>query len=136
MDDRMKRSRKQEAEGAKRWGGQVNSGSGNGDKFKSDVRTPDELIEFKGTKAASYKLTYADLAIAYRHALLEDREMVFGIEFFADDLAYYPGIPRRYVVAPEDDYIALKQRIRDLEEENQDLNRHLDSAIREEYEAW
>lgn len=116
MDDRIKRSRKQEAEGAKRWGGRVNSGSGNGEKFKSDVRTDGDLIEFKGTTAASYKLTRADLATAWRHAVLEDRQMVFGIEFFDPPTNLpYPGTPRRYVVAPEDDYLALKDRVRELE---------------------
>lgn len=107
-DHRIRRSRKQERDGARRYGGRVNSGSGNGEIFKSDVRTGDELIEFKTTEAKSYRLKFEDLATAWRNALLDDRRPVFGIEFTSTEL---PQGPRRHVVLPEDDYLAMREEL-------------------------
>lgn len=98
MDERIRMSRKQEHDGAERFGGTVNSQSGAGWVRKSDVTTPTELIEFKRTDKLSYSLKLAELKMAYQHALLAGREMVFGVEIGSD----------RYVVLTEDYYIGLK----------------------------
>lgn len=112
MDDRIKASRKQEKEGARKYGGRVNSRSGAGPLFKGDVRTDDELIEFKTTKAASYRLKLADLVVAWRHAILDSRRMVFGIEFNNRELPLQPGTdPKSYVVMTEHDYLAMKREL-------------------------
>jgi hypothetical protein len=109
MDDRIKRSRKQEKDGARRFGGTVSSGSGNGEKFKSDVRTDAELIEFKRTDNQSYRLELAELDTAWRHAVADDRQMVFGIEYGDAIHLFRRGTPSRYVVLAEDDYLALTE---------------------------
>ena len=113
MDARIRRSRKQEHDGAKRYGGTVNSQSGAGDIRKNDVRTDTESIEFKGTSNTGYRLTLADLCTAWRHALMDGRNVIFGIEFFRTDKFF--GVPTRWVIQPEDDYLAMKERIQALE---------------------
>lgn len=111
MDERMKASRKQEQDGAKRWGGRVNSGSGNGEKFKGDMRTPDKLIEYKTTKANSFKLNIDDLLLAWRHATLDGRDAVFAVEYRHE----YPRLgPSRWALLPEDDLLAKDEEIREL----------------------
>lgn len=114
MDRRIKDSRKQEKDGAKRWGGKVNSGSGNGEKFKGDMRAPDRLIEYKTTRGSSFKLNIDDLTLAWRNATLDNRDPVFGIEYKTD----YPRVgPARWALLPEDDLLALRNRIQELEEQ-------------------
>jgi hypothetical protein len=106
---RSRRSRKQERDGAKRYGGTVNAQSGAGDIRKNDVRTGTESIEFKGTTRQGYRLTVADLIKAWSHATLDDRTMIFGIEFFPSALnTFSPGSPTRYVVMTENDYLAMR----------------------------
>jgi hypothetical protein len=115
----MKRSQRQEKDGARRHGGRVNPRSGAGELFKSDVRTDDSLIEFKTTQALSYRLRLSDLFTAWKHALLDgDRSMVFGIEFGGDQNSELirQGAPTSYVLQTEADYLAMKVRIKDLEE--------------------
>lgn len=114
MDEKIRRSRKQERDGAKRYGGTVNSQSGAGDIRKNDVRTPDESIEFKSTLAASYSLKRDDLATAWKYAIMDSRRMIFGIEFA--ERSNVIGAPRRYIVMPEDDYLAMRERLVELEE--------------------
>lgn len=104
MDDRIKASRRQEKDTARSLGGQVNSGSGNGEKFKADVRTKDELLELKTTSAKSYSLKAADLQKLWQQALLDDRQPVFGVEF-----QNMPGhAPKDWVILPQDDYLAMR----------------------------
>ncbi len=101
MDNKRKlrKSRKQERDGARRYGGVCQPQSGAGMR-KLDVRTPTELIEFKRTDADSYRLKADDLTTASRHALLDGlRRMLFIIEFGRGD---------RYVVLSEDDYLELR----------------------------
>lgn len=104
MDERIKASRKQEKDAAKRFGGRVNSGSGNGEKFKADVRTDDELMELKTTSRASYSLKAAELSTIWQQATLDDREPIFGIEF-----QNMPGhAPKDWVLMPLDSFQALR----------------------------
>lgn len=103
MDEHQKRSHKQEARGAKVYSGQVNSGSGNGDR-KNDVRNDDLSIEFKSTVAKSYSLRLADLVLAYRQALIEGRDSLFGIDFHDVET----NRTHRYVVQTEDQYLRMK----------------------------
>lgn len=115
MDDKLRRSRKQERDGAKRYGGTVNSQSGAGDIRKNDVRTETESIEFKGTTNESYRLSVGDLIKAWAHATLDDRMMIFGIEFYIPaNYSISRGSPARYVVMTEDDYLSMRDELRDL----------------------
>jgi hypothetical protein len=95
-DERLRLSRKQERRGAKVYGGTVNAGSGNQNR-KNDVRCGDISIEFKRTDKLSYSLKREELRIAHKNAMLEGREMVFGVEI----------VNERYVVVSEDYFIAL-----------------------------
>jgi hypothetical protein len=110
MDERIKRSRTQERDGAKRYGGTVNSRSGAGDTRKNDVRTDDLSIEFKSTRQASYSLKRDDLAVAWQHAIVDHREVIFGVEFASRAQQKAPAAPRRWVVLPEDDYLAQREK--------------------------
>lgn len=86
MPTSLDKSRRQERKGAERYGGTVNSGSGNGTWRKNDVRTEDMSIEYKYTDAKSYSLKLADLLTAEKHALLDGgRDMIFGISFAGED---------------------------------------------------
>lgn len=111
MKEPQRRARRQERKGAERFGGVVNAASGNHGSLdflnglhQNDVRTDEESIEFKTTQAASYSLKLADLRAAGRHALLDDRRMLFGIEFCP------PGTMHgaRYVVLEESDYLEMR----------------------------
>jgi hypothetical protein len=121
--DTRKASQRQEKQGAERFGGTVNAGSGNGDLRKNDVRTARESIEFKTTTAASFVLRNEDLAIAWTNAFGDDRRMVFGIEFAGRGRV--GGTDARWVVLEEDDYLEMKQRLGELEEENDMLARQI-----------
>jgi hypothetical protein len=93
----LQKSQKQEKTTANRYGGSVNAGSGNGWVRKSDVRTADVLFEMKYTDAKSYSLKAADLKKAEDYALVDGREMAFGISF--------SGV--EYMVLPEEYYHRL-----------------------------
>jgi hypothetical protein len=97
MGSMLNKSRRQEKTGAKRLGGTVNPGSGNGWMRKNDVRTPDLSIEYKYTEKKSFILRLADLLLAEKHALLDGRTMVFGISFADED----------FVVMRESDFHAV-----------------------------
>jgi hypothetical protein len=116
MNEHLRRSRKQEKRGAKVYGGTVNAGSGNKGR-KNDVRADEWSIEFKTTSAASYSLKRADLLLAERHAILEHRRALFGIDF-ADGKSG----TSRYVVLTEDDLVTLLQRVSDLEDDIESTN--------------
>ena len=85
MESSLKKSQRQERKGAAMHGGQVNSGSGNGTWRKNDVRTEDLSLEYKYTDAKSYSLKIADLLKAEKYALIDGREMIFGISFSGED---------------------------------------------------
>ena len=96
-------SQKQERRGAEVYGGKVHSASGATNGWKNDVHTPDLSIEFKTTRNKSYSLKLSDLITATGHALLGDRDMLFGIDFVTTGRTY------RYVVMEEDQYFALRE---------------------------
>lgn len=93
----MRLSQKQERAVAKRYSGSVNAGSGNGWVRKSDVRSNHVLFEMKYTDAKSFSLKAADLEKAEKYALIDGREMVFGVSF--------SGI--EYMLVPEEYYHRL-----------------------------
>lgn len=97
------RSRKQERRGAGEYGGTQNSGSGNGWIRKADVRTDEELVEFKTTSKSSYPLKSSELRELWDHALLDSRRPVFEIEFANDGVVC--------VILDKDDYMTLRQSI-------------------------
>lgn len=93
----LRRSQAQEKRGASAFGGTTNSGSGNGWVRKNDVRTPEYSIEFKTTKSKQYALKVTELLGAEKHALLDGRTMLFGIEMGG----------RNWIVLAEEDFLAL-----------------------------
>lgn len=104
MDERIRRSRRQEKRVALTFDGDVNPGSGNGLYRKNDVWTSTESIELKSTKAKSYSLKLAELGSAWIHAVADNRRMLFGIEFAGQPRGI---VPTRYIVMTEDDYLEL-----------------------------
>ena len=128
MNEHLKRSKKQEKRGAKLYGGSVNAGSGNKSR-KNDVRTDDWSIEFKTTNAASYSLRRADLELAERHAILEHRNALFGIDF-----AGRAGTSR-YVVLTEGDLHRVLYEIEELRLELGAANDDL-FHLRAERDLW
>ena len=96
MSDTKKASLRQERATAKREGGTVNPGSGNGWKRKNDVRTPEESIECKTTTKKSYTLKLDELLLAERNALLDGRRMRFELEMGG----------RIWVIKAYEDYLA------------------------------
>lgn len=80
MDEKIERSRAQEQHLADLLGGTRNSGSGNGWKRKSDVRTPGILWECKRTDGKSITIKDADLTAHRNYAYAEDRVPGFHIE--------------------------------------------------------
>jgi hypothetical protein len=109
MDEKLRKSRKQERDGAVRFGGTVNSQSGAGWIRKGDVTTPTEIVEFKYTDKKSYSLKFVDLVEAWVNATAAGKRTIFGIEFksFVNQ--------NRWVVMQEDDYHADQEQIVDLE---------------------
>lgn len=95
-------SQKQEQALARKLGGSVNSGSGNGWIRKSDVRTDNELWELKITSAKSYSLKDAELQQNINHALMDGRMPIFLVEF--------KPTGNRYVIMDENDYMDLRER--------------------------
>ena len=129
MNEHLRRSKKQEKRGAKLLGGSVNAGSGNKSR-KNDVRTDDWSIEYKTTTAASYSLKLADLKLASRHAVLEHRSALFGIDFSGS------GGTERYVVIAEGDLHGVLHEIEQLRVELEDAqDRLLDKQIELDF-AW
>jgi hypothetical protein len=97
----QKRSKIQEKRGASQYGGQVTPGSGNGWIRKADVRTDNELIEFKTTTKASYSLTAADLRKLWEQALIDNKVPLFEIEFANHGITC--------VIMDKNDYIARER---------------------------
>jgi hypothetical protein len=85
-DQRLQRSRRQEARGASLHGGSRNAGSGNTPWRKNDVRVDrDYLIEYKRTDKKSITIKLEDLETCRTNALLEGREPLLGIEIGGRD---------------------------------------------------
>ncbi|MER5754324.1 hypothetical protein [Streptomyces sp. NPDC002088] len=80
MADMLKKSQRQERRGAGLLGGTVNAGSGNGWVRKNDVRTPEYSVEYKVTSKGQYALKEKELITAEKQALLDGREMLFGLQ--------------------------------------------------------
>lgn len=98
MADMLKRSQKQERRQARLLGGTVNAGSGNGDVRKNDVRTPEWSCEFKTTSKSQYPLKESELVLAEKYALLDNREMLFGIQMASG---------RNWVTVSEETFLTL-----------------------------
>jgi len=101
----LKKSQKQEALLAKRYGGKVTPGSGNGWVHKNDVKTPTLSIEAKYTDAKSYSLKLADLIKAEKIALMDGRDSIFTVSFSGEE----------FVILREADYRALLGSLECLE---------------------
>jgi hypothetical protein len=97
MSATLKASQRQEARVARRFGGRRTPGSGNTPFWKNDVRTDDLSFEMKWTGKKQYTLKASELEEGERHALLDGRDFVFGIEMNG----------RNWIVISEDDFAAL-----------------------------
>lgn len=97
----VKDSQRQEKALARKLGGSVNSGSGNGWVRKGDVRTEEELFELKITSAKSYSLKDAELEKINEQALVDGRIPVFMVEFKSTGNAW--------VILSKDDYLTLRE---------------------------
>lgn len=97
-----KDSQRQEKALARKLGGSVNSGSGNGWIRKGDVRTEKELWELKITSSKSYSLKDSELQKNIDQALIDGRIPVFLVEFKTTGNAY--------VILSKDDYEELRER--------------------------
>ncbi len=93
MDQRIRRSRAQEKRVAKRLGGTVNSGSGNGPWRKGDVRSDDYLVEAKRTDKASWSFKLSEWETIRRSALMEGRTPMICLELGS----------RRFLIVEEGD---------------------------------
>lgn len=119
MDDKLRKSRKQEHDVAVRFGGKVNSQSGAGWIRKNDVTSETESIECKYTEKGSFTLKVADLAKAWVHATHAGKRMVFALEFI--------GSKKRYVVLTEDDYLADQEELVRLRAEIVEMHKSCDN---------
>lgn len=100
----VKDSQRQEKALARKLGGSVNSGSGNGWVRKGDVRTEDELFELKITSAKSYSLKDAELENNSNQALIDGRIPIFLVEFKSSG--------NSWVIMSKDDYLTLREEAR------------------------
>lgn len=100
----VKDSQRQEKALARKLGGSVNSGSGNGWVRKGDVRTEDELFELKITSAKSYSLKDVELEKNSNQALIDGRIPIFLVEFKSSGNAW--------VIMSKDDYLTLREEAR------------------------
>jgi hypothetical protein len=83
-------------------GGEVSPGSGSGWRRPNDVRDPVNLWEMKRTASKAITVKLSDLETLRRRAITSGRDPLMHLEFGAGSQA------RRYVVIPEDDYMALR----------------------------
>lgn len=96
MDERLLKSRAQEKRIARKVGGTLNAGSGNGNR-KNDVRQRGEVLwEMKRTDAKTITIKATDLRDLRKNASLEGRLPVMHIELGG----------RRYVVIEEEDFLS------------------------------
>lgn len=81
MDDRLRKSRRQEREGMRKLGGRQTGRSGANWHSKNDGRTVETLVEYKRTdNKKQITIHYTDLRDAERNALAEGRTMEFRFE--------------------------------------------------------
>lgn len=92
------RADKHEKTVAKRLGGKITKGSGNG-RDKADINTPEMKVECKTTKAESYRLDRLTLAKIETQAKSQGKIGVMNIQF--------EGTNARYVVILERDFEML-----------------------------
>lgn len=85
MDRRIRQSRRQEQQQAAALSGSRTIASGSQWIQKNDVRTAEWSIEYKFTDKKSFSLKLAELKQAERIALLDGREMAFGIRMGGED---------------------------------------------------
>jgi hypothetical protein len=83
----QRRSRKQERNGAKEFGGKLTPGSGNGWVTKNDMTTRYHSFEYKTTHSRSYSLRLDVLQTVERNALLDGREPVLLIDLAGHEYA-------------------------------------------------
>jgi hypothetical protein len=103
VQERLKRSRRQEKEGMERFGGVRNPRSGARWDRRNDGRTSFELVEFKRTdNQRCITINYTDLVELHRHAVVEDRIPVLGFDLGGD----------HFVVLPEREYFELSEHRR------------------------
>lgn len=95
----QKRSKLQEIRASREYGGSLTPGSGNTWVKKGDLRTEDEMFEFKTTNKETYSLSASELMRLRDHALLDNKIPVFEIEFAARGVTC--------VVLMKDDFIAI-----------------------------
>ena len=112
MNRPQRLARIQESRSAAYYGATLTPASGSGDS-KGDARTDTELFEFKHTERKSYGLRYGDFAAHNLHALQSGRRAVMEIEYTDANGLH----PHYLVVLGRDDYVALRDRVRELEEE-------------------
>lgn len=114
----LRRSQQQEKRVANRLGGTVNSGSGNGWLRKNDVRTPELSVELKYTAKRQYTLKLDDLLKAEEYALLDGREMLFGLEMG----------DREWAIGPLEDYYDTRDQITELTARVAELEEQLNGS--------
>lgn len=102
----LKRSRLQERNAARQYGGRISPGSGNQWHSKNDVKTPEDSIELKTTTKHSFSLKAVDLEKAWKNALLDGRNAIFEIEFAEDGITC--------VVLDKSDYLFLRDLVTNL----------------------
>jgi hypothetical protein len=85
MDEKIKRSRAQEERGAKLHGGRRRPASGAFDMAKGDMRTDDEMVEYKRTNGKQITIKLDDLEKNRREALVEGRMPLLGFELGGRD---------------------------------------------------
>ena len=93
-----KRSKRQEQRVADRFGGRTTPGSGNGWAQKNDVRTSEISFEMKYTDKKQFTLKADELERGEKHAILDGRDFVFGIEMNG----------RTWCVISGDEYASLR----------------------------
>lgn len=109
MDRKIRQSREQEARGARQHGGRVQPGSGSGRYNRGDVKTPNELIEYKRTDFKTIRIDSTDLAVLRDRALRASRTPMFGIEVGGRD----------YVIVDQHDLeCIIERRARELAGDN------------------
>ena len=97
MNEKNKRSNKQEKRTADKYNGSRNVMSGAGWVRKNDVRTEDLLVENKYTDKKSYSIKSEEMVKLARTAILEDRMPVLQVDLGG----------RSYVVLLEDDFLGF-----------------------------
>ncbi|MFE9834067.1 hypothetical protein ACFYP4_02790 [Streptomyces sp. NPDC005551] len=97
--DNQKASRKQEKQVAADNAGRINPGSGNGWRFKNDVRSATVSFECKTTTQDRYSLKLSELQTAHSHALADGKDMAFVIDIR----------DKRYYTVEHNDWLAMTE---------------------------